>query len=128
LAPAGIQEQTESKKEEFMLIKSTFIPMVAVLAAMTAPAIAQPQQLALPNLAGTYKCAPQPDSCKWPGESLSITQSGAKLELKNGPSEFAAAKLTSAKTLSAGPPWNVEGLILPDHSIEWSNGTKGRKQ
>jgi len=33
----------------------------------------------------------------------------------------------SATTVSAGPPWNMLG-VLYDGAIEWSNGTKWRKQ
>ncbi|HKD28178.1 MAG TPA: hypothetical protein VKC66_20010 [Xanthobacteraceae bacterium] len=42
--------------------------------------------------------------------------------------ELAEGKLTSNITVSAGPPYNAEGLVRPDHSIEWSNGTKWVKQ
>ena len=60
--------------------------------------------------------------------TVSITQAGNKVELKNDSGSFADAKLTSNITLSASPPFNSEGLILPDKSIQWSNGTHWVKQ
>jgi hypothetical protein len=88
---------------------------------------AQAQGAAPPNLAGTYKCQPQPVACQW-GPTVSITQTGNTVQLKNDSGSFADAKLTSNITLSASPPFNSEGLILPDHSIQWSNGTHWLKQ
>jgi hypothetical protein len=62
------------------------------------------------------------------GQAPTISQSGTKLELNIDKNELADGKLTSNITVSAGPPFNAEGLIRPDHSIEWSNGTKWLKQ
>jgi hypothetical protein len=85
-------------------------------------------QGAAPNLAGNYKCQPQPDKCIW-GATVSITQEGNnKVSLNNDKGSFADAKLTSNITLSAAPPFNANGLIMPDHSIQWSNGTQWVKQ
>jgi hypothetical protein len=85
-------------------------------------------QGAAPNLAGNYKCQPQPDKCGW-GTALSITQEGNnKVSLSNEKGSFADAKITSNITLSAAPPFSANGLILPDHSIEWSDGTHWMKQ
>jgi hypothetical protein len=53
---------------------------------------------------------------------------GTKLELNIDKNEIAEGKLTSNMTVSAGPPHNTDDLIRPDHSIEWSNGTKWVKQ
>jgi hypothetical protein len=110
-----------------MLKSASSIPLFAALAALVFPALAQAQSSA-PNLSGTYRCQPQPAPCKWQGPTPSISQSGTKLELKIDKNEIAEAKLTSNLTISAGPPYNADGLIRPDHSIEWSNGTKWLKQ
>jgi hypothetical protein len=91
---------------------------------LAAPAHAQN----LPNLAGTYRCVPEPSSCQWQGKTLAISQSGSTVELTVDKGEFAEGKLTSNISVSAGPPFNAEGHIMPDRSIEWSNGTKWVKQ
>lgn len=83
-------------------------------------------QTAAPNLSGNYRCEPQPVSCQW-GETFSVTQSGNTLELKSDKGEQGSARLTSETTISAGPPWNMLGVIH-DGAIEWSSGTKWRKQ
>jgi hypothetical protein len=49
------------------------------------------------------------------------------LQLKSDKGEQGNGRLTSATTVSAGPPWNMLG-VLYDGGIEWSNGTKWRKQ
>jgi hypothetical protein len=103
------------------------IASMATLVAFAFAGLAQAQSSA-PNLSGTYRCQPQPDPCKWQGQTPTISQSGTKLELKIGGDELADGKLTSNITVSAGPPYNAEGLVRPDHSIEWSNGTKWVKQ
>ena len=84
-------------------------------------------QGAAPNLAGNYKCQPQPDKCEW-GTTVSITQEGNKVSLNNDTGSFADAKLTSNITVSAAPPFSANGLIMPDHSIQWSDGTQWVKQ
>jgi hypothetical protein len=113
-----------------MLTKSIGFTFIIALAASTLPgsAQAQAQQGARANLAGAYRCQPQPSPCPWPGQTMSITQNGSDLELKNDQGSFANAKLTSDITLSGGPPWNSLGVVLPDHSIQWSNGTVWQKQ
>jgi len=110
-----------------MLKNPLSISLVAALSAFAAPGLAQAQQ-SLPALAGTYRCVPEPDSCKWQAQSLTISQPGSTVQLNINPGEVAAAKVTSPITLSAGPPFNAVGRIMPDHSIEWSNGTKWVKQ
>jgi hypothetical protein len=105
----------------------SFISMIAALSALAHPGLAQAQSSA-PNLAGTYRCVPEPSSCRWQEQNPTISQTGATVQLNINKDEFAEAKLTSNITVSAGPPFNSEGLIRPDHSIEWSNGTKWLKQ
>ena len=99
------------------------IPLIAALAAAVLPALAQAQQGARANLGGTYRCEPDPSPCRWPGQTMSITQNGSNLELKNQQGLFADGKLTSDTTITGGPIWNSIGIVLPDRSIEWSNGT-----
>lgn len=108
--------------------KSTCILLVAALATLTllGSAHAQAQQGARANLAGGYRCQPEPSSCPWP--NVSIAQTGDTLELRNDDGVVANGKVTSPITISGNPPWNAIGVVLPDHSIQWSNGTKWQKQ
>jgi len=103
------------------------LALVTTLASIIAlPGIALAQGSAA-NLAGSYTCAPQPEKCQEP--TYSLTQNGMTLELKSDKgSEIAEAKLTSNTTISAGPPWNSNGLVMPDRSIQWSNGTVWHKK
>ena len=103
---------------------------ISLIVALSAIALSGPAlaQSSAPNLSGTYRCQPEPAPCKWQGPAPTISQSGTKLELKINQNELAEGKLTSNITISAGPPYNADGLIRPDHSIEWSNGTKWLKQ
>ncbi len=89
---------------------------------------AQAQGASPPDLAGTYQCSPNPDPCTWPGASPSISQSGNKLQIKGDNGAMADATLTSSTTISAAGTFNSLGIIRPDHSIDWSDGTKWRKQ
>jgi hypothetical protein len=113
-----------------MLTKSIGFTFIVALAAssLSSSAFAQAQQGARANLAGAYRCEPQPSPCPWPGQTMAITQTGSDLELKNDQGSFANGKLTSEITVSGGPPWNAIGIVLPDHSIQWSNGTKWQKR
>jgi hypothetical protein len=103
------------------------IALIAGLSAFALQGIAHAQSAA-PNLSGTYRCQPQPSPCTWQAPTLTISQSGSTVELNINKDEFAEGKLTSNITVTAGPPYNAEGRIMPDHSIEWSNGTKWIKQ
>ena len=85
-------------------------------------------QGASPNLGGTYRCVPEPSSCQSSGQTFTVTQAGNNLDLKNDKGDVGRGTLTSNISLSAGPPWNMLGVILPDNSIQWSNGTKWQKQ
>jgi hypothetical protein len=108
-----------------MIKNSIFITILAMLAAFAIPGRG-PAQGSAPNLSGTYRCSPEPAQCQAP--SFSVSQAGTTLEMRaeNGP--VAEGKITSDITISAGPPWNSLGVILPDRSIQWSNGTHWRKQ
>jgi len=101
--------------------------VVLALSLLTLPGLAQAQSSA-PNLSGTYRCVPEPSSCQWQEQDPTISQAGTTVQLNINKDEFAEGKLTSNITVAAGPPFNSLGLIRPDHSIEWSNGTKWVKQ
>lgn len=68
--------------------------------------------------------------CGRSGMTFSVTQSGSDLEIKNEKGEIGNAKMTSNISISAGPIWNMLGVIdAPDNRvIQWSNGTTWRKQ
>ncbi len=100
---------------------------VFALSMLGPPGLAQAQSSA-PNLSGTYRCVPEPSSCQWQEQNPTISQTGTTLQLNIKKGEFAEGKLTSNITVGAGPPFNSLGLMRPDHSIEWSNGTKWIKQ
>ncbi len=85
-------------------------------------------QGAAPNLSGTYRCAPEPSSCQWSGQTFTVAQSGTKFDMKSDKGDDGQALLSSNTTLSVGAPWNMLGVIMPDHSIQWSNGTIWHKQ
>lgn len=108
----------------------TFALTTAVLVFLGTMAIAghaQAQGAAAPAVSGSYQCKPNPDPCTWPGSSPSITQSGNKLQIKGDNGATADATLTSATTISAAGTFNSLGIIRPDHSIDWSDGTKWSK-
>ncbi|MGH6673321.1 MAG: hypothetical protein ACRECV_15290 [Xanthobacteraceae bacterium] len=88
---------------------------------------AQAQGASPPDISGSYHCKPNPDPCTWPGSSPSITQSDNKLQIKGDNGAIADATLTSATTISAAATFNSLGIIRPDHSIDWSDGTTWRK-
>jgi hypothetical protein len=79
------------------------------------------------DVSGTYQCKPNPDPCTWPGASPSISQTGNKLQIKGDNGGIADAILTSPTTISAWATFNSLGIIRPDHSIDWSDGTKWSK-
>jgi len=91
------------------------------------PAAAEPAN-AQNSVSGTWQCKPNPDPCTWPGASPSITQSGNDLQIKGADGATSDAKMTSASTISAGGTFNSFGIVRPDKSIDWSDGTKWSKQ
>jgi hypothetical protein len=80
----------------------------------------------LPNLAGSYKCEPQPAPCR-SGQTFTVTQNGDRIEFKSDNGFVGQAKLTSRISLSGTPPWNSLGVITSDNHVQWSNGTEWRK-
>lgn len=86
-------------------------------------------QQAIPDFSGSWRCEPEPRTCDWSGQSFTVKQSGAVLTTTNERGEVAEAKVTSPISLSMGGPWNMLGTVLPDQkTIEWSNGTRWRRQ
>jgi hypothetical protein len=81
------------------------------------------------NLSGSYKCGPDAKACQWSGSSFTITQMGKNLEIKNDKGAAGSGTLTSEISVSAGPPWNMLGVISDGNRvIDWSNGTVWRRQ
>ena len=103
------------------------LAIAAVLMLTSASAFAQgAASNAAANIAGTYRCEPEPSPCVR-GQTFTITQSGNTAELKSDKGEQVQARVTSSTTLSAGPTWNMFGVVHGG-TIEWSNGTRWRKQ
>ena len=98
--------------------------LLSAIAAVITISAAQAQNL--PAFGGSYRCEPQPAPCQ-NGQTFSVTQSGNNLEIKNDKGDQGTARITSDKTLSAGAPWNMLGVVY-DSEVQWSNGTKWRKQ
>ena len=107
-----------------MIKTALSVSLVAVLSALAMPGLAQAQGAA--SVAGTYRCVPEPTRCQTP--TYTVTQNGQSLEFKGEDGTLTAGKMTSNITLSAGPILNANGVILPDRSIQWSNGTHWQKQ
>jgi hypothetical protein len=115
--------------------RQAFCATLAVAVAALAPAggaLAQGQSqtpaAAPTDVSGTYQCKPNPDPCLWSGNSATISQSGNSLTIKGADGAIADASLTSPTTISAAATFNSLGIIRPDHSIDWSDGTKWNKQ
>jgi hypothetical protein len=130
-AKPGVVAQTQGR----MLMTITamqrigMIGLAAAVAAVLAGACyAQGQGAAAPDLSGTYQCQPDPSPCLWPGQSPSITANGKQLVIKGDKDNIANAALTSDTTIAAAGTFNSNGIVRPDHTIEWSDGTKWRKQ
>jgi hypothetical protein len=108
--------------EKFALTIAVFVALGTLALVGSAQA-----QGAAPDLGGSYQCKPNPDPCTWPGASPSISQSGNTLQIKGDNGATADATLTSTTTIAAGGTFNSLGIVRPDHSIDWSDGTKWSK-
>ena len=113
------------KLEKMMLTKPVLIAVLMTAAVSALPGPARAAETA--NLTGTYRCEPDPAPCR-SGQTLTVTQSGAQIEFKSDSGFVGHANITSNISLSGVPTWNSLGIVTPDRSIEWSNGTKWRKQ
>lgn len=102
----------------------------AALAALSVLAVAATAraQGAAADLGGTYQCKPNPSPCLWSGATATISQSGKKLQIKGTNDAMADATLTSDSTIAAGGTFNSLGIVRPDKSIDWSDGTKWTRQ
>jgi hypothetical protein len=102
----------------------------AALAAVAAAVLtaAARAQGAPADLSGTYQCKPNPSPCLWSGATATMTQSGKKLQIKGTSGAMADATLTSDVTIAAGGTFNSLGIVRPDKSIDWSDGTKWTRQ
>jgi hypothetical protein len=90
---------------------------------------AQQTSPSFPNLSGTYRCEGAEKICALTGTTFTVTQSADNFEIKNERGETGNGKLTSNISLTAGPIWNMVGVLAPDNrAIQWSNGTVWRKQ
>jgi len=81
------------------------------------------------NLSGSYRCGPDAKACQWSGSTFTISQTGKNLEIKNDKGAAGTGTLTSEISVSAGPPWNMLGVISDGNRvIDWCNGTVWRRQ
>lgn len=105
-----------------LAISISLIAAAAVFGAIDA------QAAATANLAGTFRCGPDMKVCQWSGQTFTVTQKGNQLEIKDNKGDQGTAILTSNISVSAGPPWNMLGVISADgKTISWSNGSEWRK-
>ena len=106
----------------YLAISFSLVAAAVVGAAQTFAAPAEP------NLAGTFRCGPDMKVCQWSGQTFTVTQQGNHLDIKNDKGDQGTATLTSNISISAGPPWNMLGVISGDgKTIDWSNGSQWRK-
>jgi hypothetical protein len=124
----GSSNAVPAGKDTTMRKSSLFVLTTAMLTASSVFGGASAQLAAAANFAGTYRCAPEPSSCKNSGQTFTVTQSGNVLDLKSSDGDVGRANLTSNTTLSVGGPWNMLGTVVPDGRIQWSNGTVWSKQ
>jgi hypothetical protein len=105
-----------------LLMSATALITTAIFVSVAA---AQPSETNLPDLSGSYSCEGDETACGWSGYKFTIIQKGATLEIRNEKGAYGLAKLTSPISLSAGPIWNMLGVIVAPGSgtIQWSNGT-----
>jgi hypothetical protein len=101
---------------------------LAALSGLPFAGAAWAQGASPPDLNGTFQCKPNPSPCLWSGATATMAQSGKKLEIKGANGAMADATLTSDSTIAAGGTFNSLGIIRPDKSIDWSDGTKWTKQ
>ena len=111
-----------------MLRKLLSISTIASLGVVPFLGYAQAQQSAQTDFSGTYRCEPDASTCQWSDQTFSVVQEGRILDVKNEKGQIGQITLTSNISLSAGPLWNMLGVVLPDNrTIQWSNGTLWRR-
>ena len=89
---------------------------------------AQAEKASSPNLAGNYRCTPNPTPCAADATSFTVTQTGNRIEFKSDKGLDGRGIATSPTTISVIAPWNMLGVVQIDGQIHWSNGTIWRKQ
>jgi hypothetical protein len=63
------------------------------------------------------------------GTTITVTQSGTKLEIKSEKGDTAIGELMGSVGATAGPPMNMIAAISADgRTLDWSNGTKWTKE
>ena len=108
-----------------MLNKSILISVVAIATAGLPPGAVRADE-SVPDIAGTYRCEPQPALCQ-SGQTFTVTQNGDQIEFKSDTGVVGQARFTSRISLSGTAPWNSLGVITPDNCVQWSNGTQWKK-
>lgn len=97
--------------------------------AIGGPTSASSQATESRSIAGTYRCGPDANACRWLGATITVAQSGTRLEIKSEKGETGQGELTSNLSVTAGAPWNMNGVISNDgRTIDWSNGTMWKRQ
>jgi hypothetical protein len=119
----GMRTHREVELKTYLAIFVSLFASAAIFAVSETHAAA-----ANAGLAGAFRCGPNMKVCQWSGETFTITQAGNHLDIKNEKGEQGTAIVTSAISISAGPPWNMLGVISGDgKTISWSNGSEWRK-
>jgi len=109
------------------MTKPMLLGVTLILGAIIPPASGPAAESSIPNLSGTYRCLADTRPCQ--SSTFTISQSGRKLEVKSEQGEVGEAQVTSPLSISLGPPWSVNGIILSDQrTIEWSAGTHWQRQ
>src|SRR4051812_37381404 len=84
-----------------MLSKSVLVSLIASATASLLLGTARADE-GPPNLAGTYRCEPQPAPCQ-SGQSFTVPQTADQIEFKSDIGYVGDAKLTSRISLSGSP-------------------------
>jgi hypothetical protein len=81
-------------------------------------------------LAGTWRCEGHQNVCGWSGTTFTVTQDGSHLTITNEKGESGRGKISADRFLSLGATWNMLGVVhaTEEGVIDWSNGTRWRKQ
>ena len=100
------------------------IPIVAFAWATAA----QAEKASMPNLAGNYRCTPDPTPCPDDAAAFTVTQKGNRIDFKSDKGRAGYGEVTSPTTIAIAAPWNMLGIVRNEGQIDWSNGTIWRKQ
>ena len=78
-----------------MLSKSILISVVAIATAGLPPGTVRADE-SVPNIAGTYRCEPQPAPCQ-SGQTFTVTQKGDQIEFTRQVGTFATEQLVAKR-------------------------------